>query len=153
MYMSEERVKEILDFVKAPPHSDNYGRWGALNPEQRRTISELCNSWLMLNDIVERYRILTGGTFEEPKEEIQVLSRWYPPKEKLKIKDDRLVVDKVLEDGSVTIAKEDKKIKRLGKCFFTDYDDIFTEWVAMYNANIVDKINEIIEKINGDNNE
>lgn len=122
MYMNEERVKEILDFVKAPPHSDNYGRWGALNPEQRRTISELCNSWLMLNDIVERYRILTGGTFEEPKEEIQVLSRYSPP-------------------------KEDKKIEhlKLHAPYPECTDDRFED--------VENKINEIIEKINGDNNE
>lgn len=49
--------------------------------------------------------------------------------------------------------KEDTKIKRLGKCFFTEYDDIFSEWVSTYNGVIVDKLNEIIDRLNCENNE
>ena len=132
MYMSEERVKEILDFVKAPPHSDNYGRWGALNPEQRRTISELCNSWLMLNDIVERYRILTGGTFEEPKEDRNI--------------EDTSTISKLYINNKLQYdltPKEDKKIEKVNRGCIAGDNLRNIDW------HILDKLDEIIDKING----
>ena len=60
---------------------------------------------------------------------------------------------RTLEARELIDKKEDKKIKRLGKCFFTDYDDIFTEWVAEYNGVIVDRLNEVIDRLNGEDNE
>ena len=48
--MNPNRVKEILEYVKGSPETMDYGRWGALNPQQRDLIKKLCNSWLVLND-------------------------------------------------------------------------------------------------------
>ena len=48
--MNPNRVKEIMEYVKGSPETMDYGRWGALNPEQRHIIKELCNSWLILDE-------------------------------------------------------------------------------------------------------
>ena len=48
--MNSNRVKEILEYVKGFPETMDYGKWGALNPEQRKIIKELCNSWLILDE-------------------------------------------------------------------------------------------------------
>lgn len=64
---------------------------------------------------------------DTPKEEIQVLSRWYPPKEDNKIE------------------KLDNKIAYCDGTYETRWNDS-----EMY---IVDKINEIIDKVNGKDND
>jgi len=48
--VNPNRVKEIMEYVKGSPETMDYGRWGALNPEQRHIIKELCNSWLILDE-------------------------------------------------------------------------------------------------------
>ena len=47
--MNRNRVEKIIEYVKGSPETMDYGRWGALNPEQRKNIKELCNSWLILD--------------------------------------------------------------------------------------------------------
>ena len=47
--MNRNRVEKIIEYVKGSPETMDYGRWGALNPEQRKIIKELCNSWLILD--------------------------------------------------------------------------------------------------------
>ena len=48
--MNRNRVEQIIEYVKGSPETMDYGRWGALNPEQRKKIKELCNSWLILDE-------------------------------------------------------------------------------------------------------
>ena len=47
--MNKERVLQAIDNLKGSLETMDYGRWGALNVEQRRFIKELCNSWLILD--------------------------------------------------------------------------------------------------------
>lgn len=49
--MNRNRVEKIIEHVKGSPETMDYGRWGALNPEQRKNIKELCNSWLILDKV------------------------------------------------------------------------------------------------------
>lgn len=48
--MNRNKVEQIIQYVKGSPETMDYGRWGALNPEQRKKIKELCNSWLILDE-------------------------------------------------------------------------------------------------------
>ena len=48
--MKESEVKEIIEYVNDTSVSDHYGKWGALNREQRKKIRDLCNSWLIINE-------------------------------------------------------------------------------------------------------
>lgn len=51
--MSEERLKEIREYISCPQFGDNhYGRYGALNLEQRKSILELYNEVIRLRKIV-----------------------------------------------------------------------------------------------------
>lgn len=48
--MNEYEVKQIIEYINDESVSDHYGKWGALNREQRKTIRDLCNSWLIINE-------------------------------------------------------------------------------------------------------
>lgn len=48
--MSEYEVKQIIEYVNDMYVSDHYGKWGALTFMQRKTIRDLCNSWLIINE-------------------------------------------------------------------------------------------------------
>jgi regulator of replication initiation timing len=48
--MNEYEVKQIIEYVNDESVSDHYGKWGALNREQRKKIRDLCNSWLIINE-------------------------------------------------------------------------------------------------------
>lgn len=52
--MNKERVLQAIDNVKGSLETMDYGKWGALNVEQRRFIKELCNSWLILDDATNK---------------------------------------------------------------------------------------------------
>ena len=67
--MPKSLVLEILDFVKGSPETMDYGKWGALNPEQRHLIKKLCESWLILDEASteQQKRIDKAISFIEPK--------------------------------------------------------------------------------------
>lgn len=52
--MPRNEVLEILENVDCPQFHDyqttNYGKWGALNFNQRTAIKKLCDSWLILEE-------------------------------------------------------------------------------------------------------
>lgn len=48
--MNEYEVKQIIEYVNDTSVSDHYGKWGALNREQRKKIRDLCNSWQIINE-------------------------------------------------------------------------------------------------------
>ena len=48
--MNRSNVLQVIEYVKGSPETMDYGRWGALNPEQRHFIAYLCESWLILDD-------------------------------------------------------------------------------------------------------
>lgn len=48
--MNEYEVKQIIEYVNDESVSDHYGKWGALNREQRKKIRDLCNSWQIINE-------------------------------------------------------------------------------------------------------
>lgn len=48
--MNEYEVKQIIEYVNDIFVSDHYGKWGALNFNQRKKIRDLCNSWLIINE-------------------------------------------------------------------------------------------------------
>lgn len=47
--MNKQRVLQVMEYVKGAPETMDYGKWGALNPEQRHFIAYLCESWLILD--------------------------------------------------------------------------------------------------------
>ena len=47
--MNRSNVLQVIEYVKGSPETMDYGRWGALNPEQRHFIAHLCESWLILD--------------------------------------------------------------------------------------------------------
>lgn len=84
-------------------------------------------------------------------EEIQVLSRWCPPKE-----------DEIEDTPNYIFKhypyKEDKRIEKIPYQFSLNYiksniDDESKKGINKAINEIYDKLNEIIDKINGDNNE
>lgn len=52
--MNKERVLQALDNLKGSLETMDYGKWGALNVEQRNFIRALCNSWLILDDATNK---------------------------------------------------------------------------------------------------
>ena len=48
--MNEYEVKQIIEYVNDTSVSGHYGKWGALNREQRKKIRDLCNSWQIINE-------------------------------------------------------------------------------------------------------
>lgn len=48
--MNEYEVKQIIEYINDENVSDHYGKWGALNREQRKKIRDLCNSWQIINE-------------------------------------------------------------------------------------------------------
>lgn len=52
--MNKERVLQALDNLKGSLETMDYGKWGALNVEQRNFMRALCNSWLILDDAINK---------------------------------------------------------------------------------------------------
>lgn len=52
--MNKERVLQALDNLKGSLETMDYGKWGALNVEQRNFMRALCNSWLILDDATNK---------------------------------------------------------------------------------------------------
>ena len=52
--MNRSNVLQVIEYIKGSPETMDYGRWGALNKEQRLFISYLCESWLILDDATNR---------------------------------------------------------------------------------------------------
>ena len=52
--MSEERVLQVIDNLKGSLETMDYGKWGALNVEQRNFMRALCNSWLILDEATNK---------------------------------------------------------------------------------------------------
>lgn len=48
--MNQKDVEEIREKVNAPEVNKQYGKWGILTQNQRKTIRELCDSWLTINE-------------------------------------------------------------------------------------------------------
>ena len=52
--MNKERVLQAIDNLKGSLDTMDYGRWGALNVEQRNFIRALCSSWLILDEATNK---------------------------------------------------------------------------------------------------
>lgn len=108
--------------------SDTKGIINAYNYEDKEeTIERYIED---LETDIKHYEYLSNILRDEdtPKEEIQVLSRWYPP-------------------------KEDKKIEKLDKEYaFQVSEDVVHGW-TQNELIILDKINEIIDRLNGEDDE
>lgn len=80
----------IRGYVNGPPVSEHYGEWGALRPDQRRQIRELCD---------------TCDMFEKAADEFAKRSKWISVEERLPEYDngDELIV--YTEDGRVGAAR------------------------------------------------
>ena len=77
--MNRNRVEKIIEYVKGSPETMDYGRWGALNPEQRKNIKELCNSWLILDKATN----IQTKEIERLNNIIKDFEKWLEKKEKL----------------------------------------------------------------------
>ena len=52
--MNKERVLQVIDNLKGSLETMDYGKWGALNVEQRNFMRALCNSWLILDEATNK---------------------------------------------------------------------------------------------------
>jgi predicted nucleic acid-binding Zn-ribbon protein len=52
--VNKERVLQVIDNLKGSLETMDYGKWGALNVEQRNFMRALCNSWLILDEATNK---------------------------------------------------------------------------------------------------
>ena len=127
--MNKERVLQVIDNLKGSLETMDYGKWGALNVEQRNFMRALCNSWLILDEATNKQT-----------EEIERLNKQIEEYQKAL---DETISEKIDLENII----EDKKINNLIYYNKKDFDNL-DEFVEITTRDIFDKINEIIDKLN-----
>lgn len=77
--MNKERVLQAIDNLKGSLETMDYGKWGALNVEQRNFMRALCSSWLILDEATNKQT----EEIERLNNIINELEKWLDKKEKL----------------------------------------------------------------------